>query len=416
MKNLLTFTAVIAFSFTAAAQNCYVRLDDASGYTPTASQLAELEAAACRLIDSLPAEFQDSFKVYDFGFYLHNETQQGGYPEAFQWAVDTVQTLSKYYLLFGKQTDRSGVYTRFWVDLKLPETGIFSCLDENEWNFLELNLELTLNIYHHQFQSGQYYFHSSELEGIASVLAFVEKQQECCFQGAKMTCEIPCLENKKIKTYLESNGFRKISIKILDLPSAKNKNDKLKINKSVQIIDSANMAIEINGEQIYFENMFIEMSNLGLFTFKGIVTSNNNFCSSTDFKEIENQFINSNNFKAAIWYHIYKDEFEGDYLYIKWHEYGKDSSNIFGLEILFSQVNLPNNEPGYQNGNKRIVQIDKNGFIISISPHRDVLSPKNCFQTPIIRTPYVLPPVYRYQSKVEMLVVTNHQKCTTKLH
>jgi len=38
--------------------------------------LKDLEAAACRLIDSLPAEFRDSFKVFDFGFYLHNETFQ----------------------------------------------------------------------------------------------------------------------------------------------------------------------------------------------------------------------------------------------------------------------------------------------------------------------------------------------------
>jgi hypothetical protein len=57
-KNLLIFVTVIAFSFTAAAQNRYVRLDNASGYTPTASQLAELEAAACRLIDSLPSAFR----------------------------------------------------------------------------------------------------------------------------------------------------------------------------------------------------------------------------------------------------------------------------------------------------------------------------------------------------------------------
>jgi len=53
-----------------------VRLNDASGYTPTQTQLNDLEAAACRLIDSLPAEFRDSFKVFDFGFYLHNETFQ----------------------------------------------------------------------------------------------------------------------------------------------------------------------------------------------------------------------------------------------------------------------------------------------------------------------------------------------------
>jgi hypothetical protein len=43
-KNLLIFVTVIAFSFTAAAPKGCVRLDDASGYTPTASQLAELPA------------------------------------------------------------------------------------------------------------------------------------------------------------------------------------------------------------------------------------------------------------------------------------------------------------------------------------------------------------------------------------
>jgi hypothetical protein len=40
-----------------------------------------------------------------------------------------VQSLSPYYLLFGKQTDESGIYTRFWVDLKVPETGKFGCID-----------------------------------------------------------------------------------------------------------------------------------------------------------------------------------------------------------------------------------------------------------------------------------------------
>ena len=96
------------FSLPLAAQTCYVPLDDASGYTPTASQLAELEAAACRLIDSLPSAFRDSFRVYDLGFYLHNETRQGGYPEAFQWAVDTVQTLSKVGSVFCRQGIRPG--------------------------------------------------------------------------------------------------------------------------------------------------------------------------------------------------------------------------------------------------------------------------------------------------------------------
>lgn len=55
----------------------YVRLEDASGYTPTAEQLSSLELAAdslCAAFDS--AGFPGQFKVYDFGFYLHQDLQK----------------------------------------------------------------------------------------------------------------------------------------------------------------------------------------------------------------------------------------------------------------------------------------------------------------------------------------------------
>ena len=104
---------ILALSDRLNSQSCYVRLSDASGISPTQYQLDALESAACRLRDSLPLVFQDSFKVYDFGFYLHNETMVGGYPEMFQTAITQVETQSQYYLLFGKQTDKSGIYTKF---------------------------------------------------------------------------------------------------------------------------------------------------------------------------------------------------------------------------------------------------------------------------------------------------------------
>jgi hypothetical protein len=125
MKHAIIFAlALFLFPRTAAAQNCYVRLADASGYTPAAEQIAALEQAAaalCAVFDS--AGFGGQFKVYDFGFYLHQEYTTGGYPEPFARKVEEVAALSPYYLLFGKQSDRSGVYTRFWVDLSIPETG-----------------------------------------------------------------------------------------------------------------------------------------------------------------------------------------------------------------------------------------------------------------------------------------------------
>jgi|GEM_PF-5781593 len=206
MKNLLIFVTVITFSYTAAAQNCYVPLDDASGYTPTASQLAELEAAACRLIDSLPAAFQDSFKVYDFGFYLHNETQQGGYPEAFQWAIDTVQGLSPYYLLFGKQTDRSGVYTRFWVELRLPTRAQFACIDEFKLKIIEQQIELVINQKYQSFGSSFFRYADAEISGMKKLQDIIFKYTDCCLccgnkQSGCESCEyidnsiIACVNN-----------------------------------------------------------------------------------------------------------------------------------------------------------------------------------------------------------------------------
>jgi hypothetical protein len=109
------------------AQTCYIRLADASGIDTEPYQQG-LESAACSLRAVFPTEFQQSFKVYDVGFYLHN-TVTTGYPQIFEIARNDVSVLSPYYLLFGKQTDRNGIYTKFWVDLKLPTTGKFGCID-----------------------------------------------------------------------------------------------------------------------------------------------------------------------------------------------------------------------------------------------------------------------------------------------
>ncbi len=64
----ITFVAILAFLFfdmpvSRAQTPCYVRLEDASGYEPTAMQLAELEQAAanlCAAFDS--AGFGGQFK------------------------------------------------------------------------------------------------------------------------------------------------------------------------------------------------------------------------------------------------------------------------------------------------------------------------------------------------------------------
>ncbi len=94
----------------AIAQSCYTRLTDASGVNTDTYQPI-LESAACSLRAVFPTEFQQSFKVYDVGFYLHH-TVTTGYPQIFEIIKNDVAAQSPYYLLFGKQTDRNGIYTK----------------------------------------------------------------------------------------------------------------------------------------------------------------------------------------------------------------------------------------------------------------------------------------------------------------
>jgi hypothetical protein len=124
---LITLATLLLQTEAAKAQSCYVRLTDASGIDTEPYQQG-LEAAACSLRAVFPTEFQQSFEVFDLGFYLHNPVTTG-YPQIFEIAKTDAATRSPYYLLFCKQTDPTGVYTRFWVDLKLPTTGKFGCID-----------------------------------------------------------------------------------------------------------------------------------------------------------------------------------------------------------------------------------------------------------------------------------------------
>ena len=126
--NILLLLTILFFQAQlTTAQSCYIRLTDVSGIDTDPYQQS-LEAVACSLRASFPTAFQQSFKVYDVGFYLHN-TVTAGYPQIFEMVRNDVAAQSPYYLFFGKQTDRNGVYTKFWVDLKLPTTGKFSRID-----------------------------------------------------------------------------------------------------------------------------------------------------------------------------------------------------------------------------------------------------------------------------------------------
>ncbi len=74
MRRILSTVAtglLASIVFTCLSAQNYIRLSDPSGFD-TDSYQAALESAASNLLDIFPVAYQDSFRVFDQGLYLHN--------------------------------------------------------------------------------------------------------------------------------------------------------------------------------------------------------------------------------------------------------------------------------------------------------------------------------------------------------
>jgi hypothetical protein len=355
--------------------NCYISLQDASGVTPTAVQLSELEQAACRLIDSLPAAYQDSFKVFSGGFYLHQEHAGGGFPEAFQRLIDAAAAQSTYYLLFGKQTDKGGVYTKFWVSINLPKAGDFACLTEAKLQELRFYLENVVATNYQSHNNLYHFYHESEIAAISFLSEAVKRLAVCCQIGTSNCSLSRCLSKVEIKEMLQRKGFRKIPIEILVPAATKPSNAAHRSNILGILVDSAGLQIKVKGEEVDLGDDFLAISNRSGQNFKCFLTKDENICPGNYFARAESDFMTPSQAIGAIWFHIFDDEI--DYLYIKWIEYGKQKSDIFGLEHIFYQEGYFPYNGNQQNPTQedRIINIDNNGLIVNVVPHKDLSSP-----------------------------------------
>lgn len=290
------------------AQSCYIRLSDASGITPTQYQLDSLESASCRLRDSLPVAFQDSFKVYDFGFYQHNENMVGGYPEMFQAAIAQVESQSQYYLLFGKQTDKTGVYTKFWLALKMPNSHIFSCITEGERNFLRLSIDISVNEKFEKLLKNPQFYSVAEIFGMEKLWQFFHKQKNCCYQNRGIGCLPPCPDSVQIKIFFENQGFLQRNVSVVFNPS---KPDSLGARSLLaRVNDFAQIAISENGNirNLSVDAEYLLNGSISCFTnnnCKVFITKNSSLCDLELFHSIQNEFFQAD-YDWIGWIHVWQ--------------------------------------------------------------------------------------------------------------
>jgi len=218
MKNTALYFVFVFVLLSFARQRveaqCYVRLEDASGFNTDPYQ-AELEAAAaklCAIFDT--TGFAGQFKVYDFGFYLHQEHTTGGYPQPFAQKIAQVQALSPYYLLFGKQTDKTGVYTRFWVDLVLPDTGRFECIDLLSASLrgdLKAKYGIITNGVHEKHGNAHYRYHEAEIITMDSLISYINVLKECCIPSGEQqrgpSCSSCAFNQSEFASFLRNSDF-----------------------------------------------------------------------------------------------------------------------------------------------------------------------------------------------------------------
>lgn len=273
-----TIMILIAFMTIGKSQDCYNVLADMSGFNTEPYQ-TQLETAACELIQAFPSEFQDKFKVYDFGFYSLTENFQGGFQAV--WDNKVIPSIeSPYYLLFGKQSDKTGMYTKFWLALKLPNSGNFECYTETQYNLLQNTI--LAKVEEDYLKSGKIpsNYANAEVAGMNYLKQRIIDMVDCCqptLRNPDESCN-GCPKSEDILTFYQDGTFDEYDIEVvtddfgipIELEPLYNDN----------IEDFAVNLYELDGNIIDpFSEVAAELDNLGLGTNAlGIILNNYSLC------------------------------------------------------------------------------------------------------------------------------------------
>ena len=112
---------------------CYKMRSDVSGNKDTVG-IGLLKRAAYRVQSNFLAADQSKFKVHDAGMYILNENIKSNTNEPF---LDLFEKLKKvvaleneFYIFIGRQSDGQGVYSKIFIDVKLPKITSNNCPDD----------------------------------------------------------------------------------------------------------------------------------------------------------------------------------------------------------------------------------------------------------------------------------------------
>lgn len=130
MKALFSIVWLIWACPIVAQDTCFIRLGNFSGFDQTDSY-ENLVDTAYGLIQILPEDYQDDFNVYVNDMYLHVPSYEGGFESMEAEIIDTIESISTYYLAFITESNVDGLFQRLHVLLKVPFDEEYPCLNED---------------------------------------------------------------------------------------------------------------------------------------------------------------------------------------------------------------------------------------------------------------------------------------------
>ncbi len=210
MKSLF-YCLLFLFSYAAFGQtpSHYLELFDASGFEERLKHQVALDTSAKALSDVFinnPA-MQNQFKVVTGNFYLHSTAMEGGIAAAFKRLEAETSRRAPYYMLIGKESNEFGVFNKFWVSLKLPQTQ-YSCLDDSKKAMIEeMASQKMVTIYAEEYDYNPYKYYKVEQAGMEVVKGFLQKYIDCCPPNVRSNPICTCEGIDTLTTALVNRGM-----------------------------------------------------------------------------------------------------------------------------------------------------------------------------------------------------------------
>ena len=211
MKKYIIFLLSFLCSIVLYSQT-YVRKYDISGINENAVAVSKLIESADKFKAILPDAAQNKFKVVDAGFYmLYGYTTAEAYQKEFDALKANAAKESDYYIAIGRQSDSTGYYVRFFVEVKLPKLDA-DCAN-TDFNVLARSfLENKINESYAKLNKNPIDASLAISWGLEAFTEYVKGAQECCKNNAKLEQCLSCKSSDNKKAYLNSLGFTAMSI------------------------------------------------------------------------------------------------------------------------------------------------------------------------------------------------------------